>query len=889
MANATVSLLKMANMWKKLFSSVLFAASAISMAFTQALPSGFVAQQIAEGLDPTDLAITPDNRILITIKNGKILVVENDQLLPNTFLDITQQVDNFNERGLGHIVLDPEFETNNYYYVYYTAKNISRNRISRFTANGNTTLPGSEVILLELDAMAGSIHNGGDMAFGPDGKLYVSTGDGSNPATSQSKSSLLGKILRMNKDGSVPADNPFVNDASYSGIHKLIYAFGLRNPFSMDIQPVTGRIFACDVGQETWEEVNDILPGANYGWPLIEGPRTSQPAPANYQDPFYAYTHANGCAVVGAMFYNPAIPSFPPAYHGKFFFADYCGGYIKTLDTTTGTTELFASGINRPLAFAVNATGQMYYLQRAGLGGGSPEDNTSTPNGSLWKVTYTGSGTPFIGRQPQPTVAVVGESAVFTILAFGQAPLHYQWYKNGVPVGADAPNLELAAVNLADNGAMIWCEVSNAAGSVTSQQVMLTVTNNTRPQPVITLPTEGFLYEAGTLLQFAGTATDAEDGTLDPSRLTWKIDFHHDNHTHPALQPTSGVASGDYAIPRVGETDDNVWYRIYLTAVDSEGLTKTVYRDVYPVKKTFLINTNPEGLTLMLDGQPVITPLTVTTVKGITRIVEAPAMQNIGNRYFVFSAWNTGAPERTIVFNAEGDEAFVATYMPFSAGAGTGLRGSYYNQSRAFVGMPNLVRVDSVINFNWGGGSPAPGIINTDNFSIRWQGYIEVPFTDTYTFYAVSDDGVRLSVNNQMVIDAWVPQPPTQWNGSLYLEGGRFYPIKLEYFEDGGGAVIQLSWQSTLLPRQIIPKSQLYPAIEESRLYPNPADESFTVEVPALPCAWQIFSASGKLLQQGSLQRVKETFSAAQLPEGLYLMRITGPHGTETLRFVIHH
>jgi glucose/arabinose dehydrogenase len=131
----------------------------------QVLPPGFVAREIAGGLDPTDLVIAPDNRIFITIKSGKIFVVENDQLLPNTFLDISSQVDNFNERGLGHMVLDPDFEQNNYYYVFYTVKNTNRNRISRFTANGNVTLPGSEVILLELDVMSGSIHNGGDMAL----------------------------------------------------------------------------------------------------------------------------------------------------------------------------------------------------------------------------------------------------------------------------------------------------------------------------------------------------------------------------------------------------------------------------------------------------------------------------------------------------------------------------------------------------------------------------------------------------------------------------------------------------------------------------------------------------------------------------------------------------
>ncbi|MCS6975126.1 MAG: PQQ-dependent sugar dehydrogenase [Cyclobacteriaceae bacterium] len=854
-------------------------------AMAQVLPSGFVAQEIATGLDPTDLVITPDNRVLITIKSGKIFVVENDQLLPNTFLDITAQVDNFNERGLGHLVLDPDFELNNYYYVFYTVKNTNRNRISRFTANGNTTLPGSELILLELDPMSGSIHNGGDMAFGPDGKLYVSTGDGGNPSSSQSKTSLLGKILRMNKDGSIPADNPFMSDPTYTGIYKLIYALGLRNPFSMDIQPGTGRIFACDVGQETWEEVNHILPGRNYGWPLIEGPRTSQPAPPNYQDPFYAYTHAQGCSVIGAAFYNPALPSFPPLFQGKFFFADYCAGYINALDPASGNVQSFASAINRPLAFAVNQTGQMYYLQRAGMGGGSPEDNTSTPNGSLWKISFTGAGSPFIGRQPQPFTAVAGESAQFSILAFGQAPLSYQWFKNGTAIGSNAPQLEITNVTPADNGALIHCVVSNSFGTATSIPALLTVTTNTRPVPVITLPTVSQQYEAGTALVFSGTATDAEDGPLSPAQLTWKIDFHHDDHFHPALPQTSGLASGEYLIPRVGETDDNVWYRIHLTATDSEGLSKTVYRDVQPVKVQFSLNTQPSGLTLLLDGQPVSTPVTVTSVKGITRVVEAPVSQQQGYAYYVFSHLNNSA-DRTVLFNANGDESFLAAYEELSLANGTGLLGRYYNQSRAFNGTPDLIRVDSVINFNWGGGSPLPGTITPDDFSVRWDGFIEVPATDTYTFYVVSDDGVRLRINNQTVIDAWIPQPPTEWSGSIYLQSGRTYPIRLEFFEDGGGAVIQLLWQSTLLPKQIIPKKQLYPVMEKNRIYPNPVSSSFTLEIAGTPCYWELFNANGKLVSSGLLQKVKEIVDVSALPEGIYLLRLKNPAGAETIRLI---
>jgi glucose/arabinose dehydrogenase len=182
----------------KKFLAVFCALFVTIIARAAQLPSGFSETLLAQNLDPTDMVMTPDGRILITIKSGRIVVVQNGVLLPTNFL--TLAVDNFNERGLGHIVLDPNFETNNFYYVYYTVPGQNRNRVSRFTANGNSTLAGSEVVLLDLDLLSGTIHNAGAMVFGVDGKLYVSTGDGANAATSQSMNSLLGKVLRINTD-----------------------------------------------------------------------------------------------------------------------------------------------------------------------------------------------------------------------------------------------------------------------------------------------------------------------------------------------------------------------------------------------------------------------------------------------------------------------------------------------------------------------------------------------------------------------------------------------------------------------------------------------------------------------------------------------------------------
>jgi glucose/arabinose dehydrogenase len=335
----------------------------------------FTTSLVVSGLaQPTAMALLPDGRVLVCEQGGNLRVVKEGVLLPTPFLTVT--VDATGERGLIGVTADPAFAQNGFVYVYYTATTPSlHNRISRFTASGDRALAGSETVLLDLDDLsAATNHNGGGLHFGPDGKLFAGVGENANGNNSQNLTNLLGKLLRLNPDGSVPADNPLLGQTS--GKNQLIWALGLRNPYTFAFQPGTGLLLINDVGQSAWEEINQGQAGANYGWPATEGV-TTNPA---YVPPIYTYPHSggtvNGCAIVGAAFYEPETPAFPATFLHKYLFMDYCGGWVRTLDPATATVADWLTGFSSPVDVRVVDDGTVLVLAQGG-------------GGTLQRVTYT--------------------------------------------------------------------------------------------------------------------------------------------------------------------------------------------------------------------------------------------------------------------------------------------------------------------------------------------------------------------------------------------------------------------------------------------------------------------------------------------------------------------
>ncbi|HEU4780057.1 MAG TPA: PQQ-dependent sugar dehydrogenase [Steroidobacteraceae bacterium] len=635
-----------------LFAVLCCALGSIHAAHAATLPSGFAETRVATGLaSPTAMAVAPDGRVFIAQQGGALRVVSNGALLTAPF--VTLSVNSSGERGLLGVAFDPNFPTNNFVYVYYTTSAAPiHNRVSRFTAsaaNPNVAAAGSEVQLLNLPNLSSATnHNGGAIHFGTDGKLYIAVGDNANSGTSQPLTTPLGKFLRMNADGSTPSDNPFLSQTT--GINQLIFARGLRNPFNFAIDRTNGRIHLNDVGQDSWEEVNHAIAGANFGWPQTEGP--NPPGVAGIRYPVHSYQNAGSfCAITGAAFYQPATATFPSEYAGRFFFGDFCGGFIRMLSPPNYTTSAgFATGINSLVDIQVHPDGSLYYLARGG--------------GELFRVQYTASTAPSISSQPTNVTVAAGQSASFTVAASGTAPLSYQWQRNGVNIANATSATYTFVTAAADSGATFRAIVSNAAGSVTSNSATLTVLSNNAPTGSITAPISGANYRGGQTFTFAGTGTDAEDGNLPPSAYTWRVDFHHDDHSHPHVAPTSGITTGTFTIANRGETSANVFYRVILTVRDSSGLTHTSSVDVQPLTSVVRIESNVANAQLTLDGSPITAPFSFTGVEGIIRTLGVVTPQTIGGIAYDFVSWSDGGQATHEITTPNEDTTFTALFQP---------------------------------------------------------------------------------------------------------------------------------------------------------------------------------------------------------------------------------
>ena len=341
-------------------------------------------ETVVQGLAfPVWLSSPPgDPRLFVVEKGGRVVIVEDGALLPEPFLDLRGQVSTGNEQGLLSLVFHPDYAANGRFFVDFTDPGGDTRIVEYRVSAGDPDRadPGSARLVLALDQPF-SNHNGGQIVFGPDGMLWVGTGDGGSGGdphgNGQNRGALLGKLLRIDVDGGqpygIPSDNPFVDTA---GARPEIWAYGLRNPWRFSFDRATGDLYIGDVGQNRFEEVNAVSGagrGLNYGWNVMEGEHCFEPPDGCDRSgltlPVIEYGHGDECSVTGGFVYRgSAIPEL----RGAYLYSDHCSGFVRSFRLANGAatderrwTELEPADPS-VTSFGEDASGEIYLLTASG-------------------------------------------------------------------------------------------------------------------------------------------------------------------------------------------------------------------------------------------------------------------------------------------------------------------------------------------------------------------------------------------------------------------------------------------------------------------------------------------------------------------------------------------
>ena len=676
-----------------------------------AIPARFEERLVMSVESPTALAFTPDGRMLVTTKPGQLRVYKDGESGTIRALDISEKVCSNSERGLLGVEVDPNFGTtgNNYLYLYYTYNKFNKcplqqparngnpvNRVSRFVMSGDTVDPSSEEVLIDNIPSPNGNHNAGDLHFGKDGYLYVSVGDGAcdyaeptecqnNNDASRDRNILLGKILRVTRNGRIPQDNPYTGpDSARCGVPAAngrtepgndcqeTFARGLRNPFRMGFDPdATGTSFWInDVGGNSWEEIDKGKAGADYAWNICEGdhenPNRSGSvdcSAAPYTPPIHDYSHNTGCSsITGAAFVPDG--AWPAAYDDAYLFGDYVCGKIFKLTPKDGggfaRTE-FATGLGQggPIAMNFGPAGSgeaLYYT-------------TFANGGEVRRIAYTvGNRAPTAllkTRSPNygPTPLEVTFSASGSSDPDGDTPLSYLWnFGDGTTKETTTANTRHTYGT--EGTYTVTLRVRDAYGAVSGADRVEVFPGDTPPDPTIKSPLAGTLFKVGQRITLRGSATDAEDGSLPNTELSWEVLRHHNNnHTHPWFSGTGNELRFTAPAPEdLLSTDPQGNYlEIRLTATDSRGLSKTEILKLRPNTVKVRFRTQPAGFKVEINGRSFIAPKTLDSWEGYRLNIYAPAQRH-DNRDWVFSSWSDGRAAKHTIKTPATRRTYTATF-----------------------------------------------------------------------------------------------------------------------------------------------------------------------------------------------------------------------------------
>ncbi|EAW35516.1 Ig-like domain-containing protein [Lyngbya sp. PCC 8106] len=623
----------------------------------------FENELLVQASDPISMEWLPDGRSLVLSKTGEMYITDLQDPAPSLTPYMTlPDVNTSSEKGLIDIAVDPDFESNGYFYLYYTKGSDKSFQISRFTHNGNTGNLGSETVIWKDPTPAGPPdHYGGGLNFGPDGKLYLSIGDKgfNSPEKAQDLTVFEGKVLRFNPDGTVPNDNPFINTP---GARPEIWAYGVRNPFRSDWDFQTNNLYIGDVGLETWEEVNRLGindGGANLGWNQYEGSSNGVPG---LTDPIYQFEHINGgAAVIGGSIYRGTM--FPSEFQGSYFFADFVAGtmqYLKfdannnVIDADPSTPTVVDAfnfeedgPVTRPVFIDQGPDGALYYLNLS-RPGGNP--------GEIRRIVYNdptgGNASPVINEQATTATKGNGLTVDFTGVATDADgdSLSYTWDFGD---GNQATGANISHTYTANGQYTPRLIVSD--GQEQDSYLLSPVVLGTPPTANIilrkqdgTIFQEGVdLFKAGDTIFFEADATDA-DGSLTNNSYSWDIDFLHNTHAHPELNDFVG-SSGELDITTTEHGfPAETGFEFILTVTDSDGLTTTEAKSIFPEKIDLAFNDNlPGDFDFTLDGFTQTSsdnnPLTVETAVNFQHEATAPSNVTINGIEYLFDNWSVGS------------------------------------------------------------------------------------------------------------------------------------------------------------------------------------------------------------------------------------------------------
>jgi glucose/arabinose dehydrogenase len=780
-----------------------FSFAGISHAGGPVLPSGYSLTPVATGLNlPTNLAWLPDGTQLLVEKAGFVRTIKNGVVSSTPMVDITATTNDYWDRGLLGVAVDPDYTNNHYLYLLHTYENnksdytgTKMNQLLRVTIDPATGImvAGSTVVLLgtqtpatscqDLPATADCIpsdspsHSVGDVVFAPDGTLFVTSGDGSSfdytdplALRAQNLDNLNGKMLHIDRNGKGLSTNPFYT-GNVGDNRSKVWAYGLRNPWRFAFKPGTSVPYIADVGYATWEEVNVAQAGRNFGWPCYEG-AAKQPdysslsgcqtlysqvaaGTATVTPPLTATNH-NGqqSAITGGAWVTGT--NYPAALQGTFVYGDYALGTMHTLRTDanhalTGAPTDFGNGLTGPVDFEQGPDGNLYVLQISDAAG-----NLGT--GALYRLDYqdVGSGSCptgqfnaqyFNGATPSGTPVISGCEAT---------PLNHDWGQGSPGAGVNTDN---------------WS--AKYTGT--------------------------FAFNAGDYT-FNTSSDDGVRVLVDGATV---VDGWKDQAT-TAYTTTRAMTAGDHTV----EIDyyDSGW-DANLTAGWQQVMRKAPTLTIKNPADAALV---PIGSTVNFSGSAVDADGVAVPASGLTWnavVKHCPNGQDCHNHFLQsFDGVASGSfvyPDHGIdpyhielsltATDAKGATATktISLYPDRAATCAASSISVQYFNNKTLSGSPVATDCVTAINYDWGLGSPvAP--VNADNFSARFT-TTQTFAAGTYKFTLTGDDGIRLYIDGTLFLSGWKDQGTTTYTKNKILTTGN-HTIKVEYYDSGYNAVAKASW-----------------------------------------------------------------------------------------------